>query len=73
MPHIDVKMFPGRDEATKKALAEKIIETAVEQLGCAKEVLSVSVAEVTPDDWNEQVADVIPAEQVMAGEVYRVK
>lgn len=73
MPHIDVRMFPGRDEETKKALAEKILDTAMEQLGCPREALSVAVAEVTPDDWNEAVADTVPAEQVMAGEVYRVK
>lgn len=73
MPHIDVKMFPGRDDATKKALAEKFVEVAVAELGCPKEVLSVSVEEVAPEEWNEKVADVIAAEDMKAGEMYRVK
>lgn len=73
MPHIDVRMFPGRDEETKKALAEKIVETAMEQLGCPKEVLSVAIAEVAPAEWNEQVAETVDAEKIVVGEMYRVK
>ena len=28
MPHIDVKMFPGRNDEIKKNLAEKLLKTA---------------------------------------------
>ena len=30
MPHIDVKMFPGRNDEIKKNLAEKLLKTAAE-------------------------------------------
>ena len=31
MPHIDVKMFPGRNDEIKKNLAEKLLKTAAEE------------------------------------------
>lgn len=73
MPHIDVRMFPGRDDETKKALAEKIVEVAMVQLGCAKEALSVAIEDVEQGEWNEQVADTVDESKIVAGEVYRVK
>ncbi len=71
MPHIDVKLFPGRDEATKKAFADKIVELGMQELGAAKEHLSVSVEEIAPDKWNEEVADKVDESKVVAGKVYR--
>ncbi len=70
MPHIDVKMFPGRSDEVKKAFAEKLIETASEALGCAAEVLSVSIEEVRPENWNEQVAERVDDESIYAGKLY---
>ena len=33
MPHIAITMFPGRDDKTKEALAGKMKETLVKELG----------------------------------------
>lgn len=73
MPHINVKMFPGRDDATKKALADKIMTVAQETLGCPMEALSVSVEDVQPDAWNADVAEKIPEEKILAGKMYIAK
>ena len=54
MPHIDVKMFPGRNDEIKKNLAEKLLKTAAEELQIPAENLSVSVEDVDPKKWNEK-------------------
>ena len=72
MPHIDIKMFPGRNDEMKKELADKIVEAAMETLGCPKEALSVAVTDVEQADWND-FADTVDQSKVMAGEVFRVK
>lgn len=71
MPHITFQMFPGRPEEVKRALAEKLHATTVEALGCSPEVVSVSIEEIAPDDWNGRVPDIIPEEQVFIGPIYR--
>ena len=73
MPHINVKMFPGRDEETKSILARKIMAIAEETLGCPISALSVSIEDVQPEKWNETVGDVIPEDKIYAGEMYKVK
>ena len=73
MPHINIKMYPGKPEAAKQSLADKIMVLAQEELGCPMEALSVSIQEVAPESWNETVADVLPGDAVVAGEMWRVK
>lgn len=57
MPHIAIKMYPGRDEATKKRLADAILETASKELARGKEHFSVSIEDVPQDEWKEKVYD----------------
>lgn len=71
MPHIDVKMFPGRDDEKKKAFAEKVIEAAIEEFGCSREHLSVAITDVPAAEWNEKVADKVDDKKVVVGKVYR--
>lgn len=71
MPHIDVKMFPGRDEDLKKKFAEKVIEAASITLGAPKDDFSVSIEDVDPDRWNEDVADKVNPKDIKAGKMYR--
>ena len=40
MPHIAITMFPGRDDKTKEALAGKMKETLVKELGVSESVVS---------------------------------
>jgi 4-oxalocrotonate tautomerase len=55
MPHIIVKLYPGRSEEQKRQLTEKIIADAMETLKCEEKTLSVAFEEVTPEDWPEKV------------------
>ncbi|MDD3240823.1 MAG: tautomerase family protein [Lachnospira sp.] len=54
MPYISVKAFP-KDEETKKRVVDKINQVFLEEWGCPPEALTISVEEVAPDEWNEQV------------------
>ncbi len=55
MPHVIVKMYPGRNEEQKKRLAEEIARDVVEIAKCAEKSVSVAIEEVHPDDWTEKV------------------
>ena len=50
MPHIAITMFPGRDDKTKEALAGKMKETLVKELGVSESVVSVSVQDVRKEE-----------------------
>jgi 4-oxalocrotonate tautomerase family enzyme len=55
MPHVIVKLYPGRSAQQKKQLAREIVKSVVEIAGCEKKSVSVAVEEVEPDDWAEAV------------------
>lgn len=55
MPHIIVKMYPGRSEAVKQELVDAIVSDVVAIAGCEDTSVSVAVEEVAPPDWPETV------------------
>lgn len=55
MPHVIVKLWPGKTEEQKSRLAEKIVKDIIEVFHSKEASISVSMEEVNPDDWNEQV------------------
>ncbi|MFW6365068.1 MAG: tautomerase family protein [Spirochaetota bacterium] len=55
MPHVIIKMYPGRTEETKLRLAERIAETVAEVAGCNESSVSVSVEETPKEEWAEKV------------------
>lgn len=55
MPHITVKLWPGSSEETKEKLAAQIVEDAMELINLGEDSFSVSIEEVAPEDWKEQV------------------
>ena len=55
MPHVIIKLHPGRSEKQKSELAEKIVEDVVNIVKCEEKVISVSFEEVKPEDWYEKV------------------
>lgn len=63
MPHIAIKMYPGRDEETKKRLAQAILETASKELNRGKEHFSVSIEDVPQENWKEAVYDKVVADK----------
>lgn len=57
MPHIIVKLWPGKSEAQKAQLADAIVQNAKEILSCGEESLSVAFEEIPADEWKEKVYD----------------
>lgn len=55
MPHIIVKLWPGRTEKQKIELADVITKDVCDVLKCAEELVSVAIEEVDPKDWEEKV------------------
>lgn len=55
MPHIIVKLWPGRNEEIKINLAEKIAVTVAQELKVDKGDVSVALEEVPREDWGEVV------------------
>lgn len=57
MPHVEIKCYPGRSDSQKKECAEKIAEVLAETLGCKTSSVSVSINDVSPEEWKEKVWD----------------
>jgi 4-oxalocrotonate tautomerase len=57
MPHVSVKLWPGRSEETKQQLADAIVQDVVNIIGCGEESVSVAIEEIAPKDWKEKVYD----------------
>ena len=55
MPHVIVKLWPGKSEAQKARLSEKITRDVMEVLHYGEESVSVALEEVTSADWAKQV------------------
>jgi 4-oxalocrotonate tautomerase family enzyme len=55
MPHVIVKLYPGRSEEQKKRLAREIVMRVIEITECRERSVSVAIEEVAPDDWAESV------------------
>jgi 4-oxalocrotonate tautomerase len=55
MPHVIVKLYPGRSEQQKNRLAEQIVKDVVAIANCGEEAVSVAIEEITPEDWAEKV------------------
>ena len=66
MPHIAIKMYPGRDEKVKMALAEKMRDTLAEELAINTDIVSVSIEDVPPEKWKESM-QVIPDDAMCIG------
>jgi len=55
MPHIIVKLYPGRTEEQKQKLTEEIAKDVVAVLGCEDRTVSVAFEEVEQAKWPEAV------------------
>jgi 4-oxalocrotonate tautomerase len=55
MPHVIVKLWPGKSERQKQALADGVTKAVMTSLGYGEDAVSVSVEEVVPGDWTEEV------------------
>ena len=55
MPHVIVKLYPGRSDEQKTRLAEEIVKDVVTIAECEEKSVSVSFEEIRPEDWAEKV------------------
>ena len=55
MPHVIVKLYPGRSEQQKTQLAEQIVKDVVAIIKCGEESVSVAIEEIKAEDWAEKV------------------
>ncbi|MEO6802751.1 MAG: tautomerase family protein [Granulicella sp.] len=55
MPHVIVKLWPGKSEQQKTELAEQIRDSVRSVLHYGAESVSVALEEVRSTDWAEQV------------------
>lgn len=63
MPHITIEMYKGRDEQTKREIAERTASYMCEQMGMKTGSVSVSIKEIDKDDWKEKVYDRVIADE----------
>jgi 4-oxalocrotonate tautomerase len=55
MPHVIIKMYPGRTEEQKKKLTEAITQSVVDIAKTSEEHVSIDIQEINPEDWTETV------------------
>lgn len=55
MPHIIVKLWPGKTEEQKRQLADRISRDVMDVLHYGDESISVSMEEVSANDWAQKV------------------
>ncbi len=55
MPHVIVKLWPGKSEQQKTRLAEAIARDVMEILNYGEESVSVALEEVKSRDWADKV------------------
>lgn len=64
MPHIAITLHPGRDDATKRDIAEKMQQHYVETFGTDIEAVSVSIVEVPAEEFTATVQERYRAEDL---------
>lgn len=55
MPHVIVKLNPGRAEEQKVQLADEIVKSVVAIAKCDEKSVSVAFEEIEKEDWAEKV------------------
>jgi len=64
MPHVIVKLWPGKTEQQKMQLAQEITQSVMRVLNYGSESVSVAMEEIEARDWASEVyrADIIAKE-----------
>ena len=55
MPHVIVKLWPGKSERQKARITDAIVEDVMNILHYGDESVSVAIEEVSARDWAKQV------------------
>jgi 4-oxalocrotonate tautomerase len=67
MPHVIIKMYPGRTVEQKNKLAQVIADSIVKIAKCEEKTVSVAIEEIAPEDWAETVyrPDILEKEKTL--------
>lgn len=57
MPHLVVKLWPGKSEAQMRDLTAAIVRETCRILNYGDETVSVGFEEIPPDEWTARVYD----------------
>ena len=57
MPHVIVKLWPGKSERQKEELAARITKAVVDTLVYGEDSVSIGFEEVVPEEWMAKVYD----------------
>ena len=55
MPHVIIKMYPGRSDEQKSKLAEAITKSVVDIANTSEEHVSIDIQEIKPEDWADKI------------------
>jgi 4-oxalocrotonate tautomerase len=55
MPHVIVKLWPGKTEQQKSRLTDAIVRSVCDTLGYGEDSVSVGFEEVSSRDWDKKV------------------
>ena len=55
MPHVIVKLYPGRSEEQKLKLANEIVKDVVTIAKCEEKSVSVAFEEIAEEEWDQNV------------------
>ena len=55
MPHVIVKMYPGKSDEQKTRIAAEITKAVMASAGSGEDAVSVAIEDVKPEDWAETV------------------
>lgn len=67
MPHIEIKCYPGRTDAQKKLLADKIAQDVAEIFKTEEGCVSVAIEDIPEQEWKERVWDrkIVPQQELL--------
>jgi 4-oxalocrotonate tautomerase len=57
VPHVIVKLWPGKSDQQKSDLTNAIVEDVTRILGYGEHSVSVAMEEIAPPDWKTKVYD----------------
>lgn len=55
MPHVILKMYPGRSEEMKEQAVAFLVKAVVESIGCKESAVSVAIEEIPKEEWVDKV------------------
>lgn len=62
MPHVIVKLWPGKSEAQKRDLSDRITKDVMDVFDCGEESVSIAIEEIPAEEWAERVYRTIMAD-----------